>query len=266
MGLHVLFCLDYVVDTLLNLWIKSVQFVVEEHRLACFAIVSGSETSSNAWNLVFDRLREYGHTCHIYGLNQISWAHGVEAAIQALADRIGCDEETILVAHSIAGLLLPSIGETIGAISQVYIAALIPQPGRSVLDQLLMREQIFHDSWVEGYEAMRRSKDPLISHRRFLESHLFHDCPPQSVEQYWMKADLPLRKIYETLHPAPNPTKSCHFIVCAGDRTLQPSAQQLNSKLSSASVSEIDTGHCPHIAAPGHLADLMQSLTGNARR
>ncbi len=232
-----------------------------------FALISGSETSCDSWNHMLDRLRECGHTGRVYGLDEISWAHGIKAAIQALADSIGCGNETILVGHSIAGLFLPSLGEAIGATSQIYIAALIPQPGRSVLDQLLVSEEIFSRSWAEEYEAMRQSTDPLISYRSFLEWHLFHDCPPQSVEQYWMKTDLPLRKIYETPHPAPDPRKNCHFIVCTGDRTLQPRAQRLSSELlPCARVSEIDTGHCPHIAAPADLADLILSHTRSAHR
>ena len=227
--------------------------------------MSGSETSCDAWNLVLDRLREFGHTCSIHGLDQTSWAHGAVAGIQALADRIDCDEETILVGHSIAGLFLPSIGETIDATSQVYIAAMIPQPGESVFDQIFTGEEIFSRSWTEGYEAMRLSKDPHISQRSFLEWHLFHDCPPRSVEQYWMKTDLPLRAIYETPYPAPNSMRNYHFIVCTGDRTIQPRAQQLGSQfLPCVSVSEINTGHCPHIAAPAELTDLILSLTGNA--
>jgi hypothetical protein len=230
--------------------------------LARFAFVSGSETSRGAWDLVLERLRESGHTGCIHGLDEISWTDGVEAGIQALADRIGREEGTILVGHSLAGLFLPSIGEAIGATSEVYIAALIPQPGRSVFDQLLMGEEIFSRSWTEGYEGMRRSTEPLISHRSFLEWHIFHDCPPQSAEQYWTKADLPLRAIYEMSYPAPNMRKNSHFIVCTGDRTLRASAQQLSSELSQCvSVSTIETGHCPHIAAPGRLAELILSLT-----
>jgi pimeloyl-ACP methyl ester carboxylesterase len=236
-------------------------------NLAHFAIVSGSETSSDAWSVVLDRLRESGHTGCVHGLDAISWTHDVEAGIQALADRIGGDQETILVGHSIAGLFLPLLGEALGATSQVYIAALIPHPGRSVFDQLLMHEEIFSRSWTEGYETMSRSTDPRLSHRRFLEWHLFHDCPSQSIERYWIKNDLPLRKIYEIPYPAPDTTKSCHFIVCTGDRTLQPKSQRLTSgPWTGASVSEIDTGHCPHLAAPVALADLMLSLTGNAPR
>lgn len=188
--------------------------------MAHFAFVSGSETSSDAWNFVLDRLRAFGHTCCIHGLDEISWMHGVEAGIQAFAEKIGCNNETILVGHSIAGLFLPSIGLALSATSQVYIAALIPQPGRSVFDRLIMSEEIFSQSWTEGYEAMRRSTDPLISQRSFLEGHLFHDCPPHSIEQYWRKTDLPLRKIYEIAFPAPNTSTRCHFIVCTEDRTL----------------------------------------------
>jgi pimeloyl-ACP methyl ester carboxylesterase len=235
--------------------------------LAHFAFVSGSETSCDAWKIVLDRVREFGHTCCIHGLDEISWMHGVEAGIQALADKSGCGNETILVGHSIAGLFLPSMGEALSAMSQVYIAALIPQPGRSVFDRLLLSEEIFSQTWTEGYQAMRRSTDPLISQRSFLEWHLFHDCPPQSVERYWIKADLPLREIYEIPLPAPNPMKSCHFIVCTGDRTLRPGSQRLTSELlPRASVSEIQTGHCPHIATPEGLADLILSLTRKAHR
>jgi hypothetical protein len=235
------------------------------NSVARFVFVSGSETSCDAWNLVLDGLRELGHACCSHGLGEISWTDDIEAGIQALADRIGRVNETILVGHSIAGLFLPSLGEALGATSEVYIAALIPHPGKSVLDQLLMDEEIFSHSWTEGYEAMRRSMDPLISHRSFLKWHLFHDCPPQSLEQYWIKTDLPLRKIYETPLTAPDAMKSLHFIVCAGDRTLQPRAQRLTSELLPwASVSEIETGHCPHIAAPAGLANLILSLTGAA--
>jgi hypothetical protein len=230
-----------------------------------FALVSGSETSSDAWSVVLDRLRSAGHTCHIHSLDEIAWANGIEAGVQALAARIGSVTETILVGHSIAGLFLPSIGKAIGATNQVYIAAIIPQPARSVFEQLLMGEELFSPSWTEGYGTMRRSTEPRISHRHFLEGHLFHDCPPQSLERYWMQSDLPLREIYEVPHPSPETSQRSHFIVCAGDRTLQPRSQRPTSEqLPCATVTEINTGHCPHLAAPEELADLILSITVNA--
>jgi hypothetical protein len=244
--------------------------------VARFAFVSGSETFDDAWTPVLDRLRESGHSGCVHGLDQIAWEQGVAAGVQALADRIGGPEnggegtggeETILVGHSLAGLLLPSLGERLGAAAQVYIAALVPHPGHSVFDQLLLGEEIFAGSWSEGYAAMRQSADPLTSHRSFLEWHLFHDCPAHAVERYWLKTDLPLREIYETRHPAPNAMEELRFIVCTGDRTLHPSAQRPGSEqLPGAIVAEIATGHCPHLAAPVELADLLLSLTGNAPR
>jgi hypothetical protein len=229
-----------------------------------FVFVSGSETSCDAWTLVLDRIREFGHTCCIRGLDEISWAHGVEAGIQTLTESIDLDHESVLVGHSIAGLLLPSIGEALGASSQVFIAALIPQPGKSVFDRLFMGEEIFSHSWAEGYEGIRRSVNPLVTHRSLLEWHLFHDCPPDSVEQYWMKTALPLREIYERPYNAAEVSmESRNYIVCTRDRTLQPMSQRPTSELLvNASVAEIQTGHCPHIAAAIELADLILSLTG----
>ena len=214
---------------------------------------------------MLNRLRSAGHTCHIHSLDEISWTNGVEAGILALAARIGSVAETILVGHSIAGLFLPSIGKAIGATNQVYIAAIIPQPARSVFEQLLMGEEIFSHSWTEGYGTMRQSAEPRISHRQFLEGHLFHDCPPQSLERYWMQSDLPLREIYEVPHPSPETSQHSHFIVCTGDRTLLPKSQRPSvEQLPYASIAEIETGHCPQLAAPEKLADLILSITGNA--
>ena len=68
--------------------------------MARFVFVSGSETSCDAWNLVLDGLRELGHACCSHGLGEISWTDDIEAGIQALADRIGRVNETILVGHS----------------------------------------------------------------------------------------------------------------------------------------------------------------------
>ena len=111
------------------------------------AFVSRSEKSCDVWNLVLDRLREVGACC-IHGLDEISWTDCIETGIQELAERIGSHNETILVGHSIAGLFLSSIGEALGATSEVYIAALIPQLGKSVFDRLLMSEEIFSESWI----------------------------------------------------------------------------------------------------------------------
>lgn len=231
--------------------------------MARFILITGSETSQNAWASLLKILTESGHTCYIHGVDEITWGRDPEVDLEALAGEIGRESNTILVGHSIAGLLLPTLGELLGAICEVYVAALIPQPGTSVFDRVLMGEDLFIQSWLEGYEEMRRDDNPQIAHREFLESHLFHDCPPGAVERHWRQSTLPLRKIYETVFRAPHASRVQHFIVCTEDRTLQPGSQRRSAELLPfARISKIVTGHCPHIADPSTLAELILS---NAR-
>jgi pimeloyl-ACP methyl ester carboxylesterase len=227
----------------------------------------GSETSYDAWNGVAHRLRELGHTCCIHGIDEISWGNGLDAGLRVFADTIGRAEDTVLVGHSVAGLFLPCVGRLLNAASEIYVAALIPQPGKTILDRLLMGEEIFCQSWTEEYEQMRRSVNPLVTHRSYLEWHLFHDCPSGTAAQYWIKSELPLRAIYETVFAPPDSTERCHFIVCTADRTLQSKSQRPNAELFPfGRMCEIETGHCPHLAAPTELVALFASLIGNAHR
>jgi pimeloyl-ACP methyl ester carboxylesterase len=235
--------------------------------VARFVLIPGSETSYDAWSEVGDRLREAGHTYCIHGIDEISWGNGVDDGLRVFGDTIGLAEDTVLVGHSIAGLFLPSLTHLIDVAHEVFVAALVPQPGQTVLDRLLMGEEIFFPSWTEAYEPMRRSVDPLATHLPYIESHLFHDCPPGSAARYWIKSELPLRQIYETEFAPPDPANRSHFIVCTQDRTLPPASQRpQQASFPLATIREIPTGHCPHLAAPAELADLFAALIGNADR
>jgi pimeloyl-ACP methyl ester carboxylesterase len=235
--------------------------------LARFVLIPGSETSYDAWSNVAERLKEAGHACCIHGIDEISWENGVDAGLQIFADSIGWAKDTVLVGHSIAGLLLPSVSRLLDAVSEVYLAALIPQAGKTILDRLLMGEEMFYQSWTEEYEQMRRSVNPLVTHRSYLEWHLFHDCPSGTADLYWINSALPLREIYETVFAPPDSTGRCHFIVCTADRTLKPASQRPNAELFPfGRMYEIATGHCPHLAAPTELINLFASLPRDAHR
>lgn len=244
-------------------------FILSEgvDTLARFVLMPGSETSYDAWNGVANRLGELGHTCCIHGVDEISWVNGVDAGLRVFADGIGRAENTVLVGHSIAGLLLPSVGRLLDAASEIYVAALIPHPGTAILDRLLMGEEMFGESWTEEYEQMRRSVNPLVTNRSYLEWHLFHDCPSGSAAQYWIKSELPLREIYETVFAPPDSTERCHFIVCTADRTLRPASHRPQAaSFPFGRMWEIETGHCPQLAAPTELVDLFASLIRKAPR
>ncbi|MBB5063044.1 alpha/beta hydrolase [Granulicella mallensis] len=223
--------------------------------MAHFTVLTGSETRPLSWQTLQTQLEISGHTTAVVSLNNVSWASGLDAAADALAQKVGPTSRAILIGHSIAGLVLPALGDRLGAMSEIYVAAFPPQRGQSFFDRLLSGEEIYDPTWVDGYQSLIRSKDPLTTHRHFLDYHLFHDCRADTADLYWKKSELPLDVIYSTPYLSELSLRSRHYIVCASDRTVRPEWQRhAASLLPYASVTEIDCGHCPQIARPVELA------------
>ena len=76
-------------------------------------------------------------------------------------------EPPVVVAHSAAGLILPAVGTRIPVSRLVYLAAVIPQPGASLLDQFHESKEMFQPEWI--------GNDPTKDHA-LARDFLFHDC------------------------------------------------------------------------------------------
>lgn len=82
-------------------------------------------------------------------------------------------DDAIVVAHSASGLFLPLVAEKRRVHRLVFLAAVIPQVGKSFYDQINENKGMLNPDWV-GKDPM---KDPQVA-REFL----FHDCSPEVTE------------------------------------------------------------------------------------
>jgi pimeloyl-ACP methyl ester carboxylesterase len=231
-----------------------------------YVILCGSETCSRTWRTLQSLLSKHGDSCSIQEWADVSWEHGVECALDAIAGRIGTFADTVLVGHSIAGLFLPLLADKLQAIAEVYIAALIPEVGHSFFDRMFSGEDIFDHEWMSGYEDLRRSKDPASTHREFLTYHLFHDCPADTVHSSWIKSSLAISQIYEFPYPEGQFSRRYrHYVICGDDRSIHPRWQSLAGRaLCGVNETVIGTGHCPQISKPQVLADLLLTIGARA--
>src|SRR5580698_5858062 len=133
--------------------------------MARFIILTGSETKPLAWLNVERQLEAHGHLGSILSLDDVSWRSGFDLGIDALTQKIGPASQAVLIGHSIAGLVLPILGDRLEVASEIYVAAFTPSTGQSFLDRLFLGEEIFDPTWVDGYQSLIRSKDPLTTHR-----------------------------------------------------------------------------------------------------
>ena len=90
---------------------------------------------------------------------------------EAVAAELSGPKLDIVVAHSGSGLLLHAIALATQATMQVYLAALVPDGSRSLMDEMTDdASAVFTADWA--------GVDPIANHeaaRRFL----FHDCSPE---------------------------------------------------------------------------------------
>ena len=237
--------------------------------MAVFLFFGGSEAHPRAWDRCRACLEAGGHTSRVIDWVQAPWEAGWPMAIGHLAREIGVVRDAVLVGHSMAGLFLSLLGEKIKARREIYLAALVPHPGRTMYDRLFEGEEIFPPEWTALYQELMATPDHPLT-RRKVEEFLFHDGPGDPYAGFWRPFPLPLDLFYDVDFPlmalAPRPR---HYIVCSEDRTVCPQWQRKAAlELREASraaafplpFTELATGHSPHVTRPQELAALLEAL------
>lgn len=96
---------------------------------------------------------------------------GALAFAKAAAESLSTSEEAVVVAHSASGLFLPVVATLVPTSLMVFLAAAIPVPGMSFLDQLRPDPTVmFNPRWI-GQNPVQDDDAAL--------NFLFHDCPPE---------------------------------------------------------------------------------------
>jgi len=228
-----------------------------------FIFMAGSETHSGAWDSTRGYLAQRGFNSTLIDWSGTPWDLGLESAVDHLLKDVEIQSDSMLVGHSIAGLFLPLVANAISAQCEIYLSALTPRPDMSFFDQLLAGEDPFHSEWAAGYGEMSRSKEPTVTHRGFLEHFLFHDCGANAVNVYWKGMEKSAEGTYMSSYPAaPLQDRRRAYIVCSKDRALRPEWQR-HAAFESLGIQavEIASGHCPHLAMPRELAQLLEELS-----
>lgn len=224
--------------------------------MALYCLIHGGAHGPDGWNLLSQELEQRGHTivAPALPLDHPEASATLYAGIIAEAlDQYGHDPaDTIAVAHSSGGMFLPLLAERRPVQRMVFIAALIPRPGISVVEQIKSDPEMFNPEWI--------GKDP--TQEEVALEFEFHDCPEDrlqwalSIPVYFV----PERAMMELCPLESWPEVPSSYVVCAEDRTLSPSWQRYaaRERLEIEPV-EVAGGHCPQVCRPGELADALEA-------
>lgn len=163
-----------------------------------------------------------------------------------------CD---VAVAHSFSGSLLPLIACNV----RVFLGALIPEPRRSVRDQLVADPTMLPPEWIAtGVRWRNHPEEREALAREFL----FHDVDEATLPWAYTTVDA-LDTSHLAVEPAPFdtwPPGRNIVIVPTLDRTISPAWMRRRAREIGAEIFEVEAGHCPHVSRPVEIATILVGL------
>jgi pimeloyl-ACP methyl ester carboxylesterase len=227
--------------------------------MSAFVLVHGSPQNKSCWERVADCLTSRGHSVVARDLPKRAPNWGLREYATEIARSIPT-ADTVVVAHSFSGVFLPLVAQVRDCGLLVFLAAVIPEPGKSVREQFAEDAAMFSPGWIEV--GARWFGDPS-QQKQLAENFLFHDCDDET--RAWALSTV---ELFDTrdLVDEPNPLEvwpavRAASIIANEDRTLSPEwSRKMSRDALGAETIEIAAGHCPHVSQPRALADILEQL------
>jgi pimeloyl-ACP methyl ester carboxylesterase len=192
------------------------------------------------------------------------------AGVDAYADQVvralsAVDGPLILVGHSLGGLTIPVVATRRPVALLIFLCALLPDPGRSLVEQRTTTDaDMMTEQWRETYSPRQVAlPDGRAEWPDEVAAEVFyHDCPPTevpaAVHQLRPQASLPMR---ERTPLTAWPGVAAEYILCTDDRVVSPAwSRDVARRRLGVTARELAGGHSPFLAQPLRLADLLVAL------
>ena len=225
--------------------------------MTSYFLIHSSGQGPEGYKLLAQELERRGHRFLAPALRTDRTDEGLtwhaDTLLQAV-ERSGFQpKEVVMVAHSAGGMYLPLVAERWPPRRMVFLAAVIPRPGLSMMDQFRSDPSMMNPAWA--------GKNP--SDDKVALEFTFHDCPPERLD--WALSTRVLFYAKRAMED-PCPLKSwpavpASSIVCAEDRTITPAWQRRAAReWLGVEPLELPGGHCPNVSRPEALADILERI------
>ena len=220
--------------------------------MTTFALVHGAWGSGWHWASIPDRLRAAGHEVVAPDLPCDDVDATFDDYAQVVVDALGDAEDVVVAAFSLGGLTAARVALRRPVRDLVYVAAILPQPGLSLMEQF--QAPLMHREYLEGIELLERGSRwaDLDVYRRVA----YDDWVPEAV----------VRERFERLRPQMN-TPYLHafdadlpparYVMCTRDRLMDNEYWRGAVEVSA----ELDCGHAPMVARPDELTEILLRST-----
>jgi hypothetical protein len=223
-------------------------------RPTTFCLMHSSGQGPQGWELLVEELQRRGHCALTPAFDLTKTDEGAvfhaETIVQALRESGRKPVEVVCVAHSASGMYLPIVAQQWRPRRMIFLAALIPQPGRSIIEQFNSDPSMFNPAWI--------GKNPMDDSVAL--EFVYHDCPTNRIE--WALSTRVFfyakKAMEEQCSLSVWPQVPASYIACLDDRTITP-AWQMGAARERLNVEPcvLPGGHCPNVSRPEALAKLL---------
>lgn len=230
--------------------------------MATFLLLHGAYHRGAHFDPLAAALRERGHDAVAPDLPATDRSAGAARCAQAAASAVpGGASDVIVVGHSMGGLTAPVVATVIPVRRVVYLAALIPQPGRSFDDVSWHDARINAPYAAQTHPMASEDGSASVPLARATEV-FFHDCGWEQARWAWSLMRPQQWRILQEPCPLDRmPPVENAFIACRQDRVVNPDwVQAVARERFAQDAIAIDGGHSPFIARPEELAEILHGL------
>jgi pimeloyl-ACP methyl ester carboxylesterase len=231
--------------------------------MATFGLVHGAGHGAWCWERLVPALAALGHRAWAMDLPCADPAAGVERYAEVVVRALPPADDLILVGHSLGGLTIPLVAARRPVRRLVFLCALIPLFGRSLVDQATAEPEMFH-AVLHGHPG--RVTDPdgttWLRDEAAARDLYYHDCAAEDVR--WAFARLRPQAVAPRREPCPLtawPPGERAYILCRDDRALSPdwSRRAAPERLGVEPI-ELAGSHSPFLSRPADLARTLDRL------
>jgi len=221
-----------------------------------FILIHGTTQAPTGWERLIHELKVRGHAAYAVDLPVDQPQLLPDDYASVVSAEAAAATRPIVVAHSASGLLLSAAARAVDASRQVWLAAWIPTPETTFIEELRVgTSEIFNPEWL--------GNDPTRDHDAAVR-FLFHDC--DSATLAW--ALQTLRLFYPAAAYASRisgvPSIPSTSIVPSQDRTFRPEwLRRAGRERLGVEPIDVPTGHCPHVSRPGLIAQILSEVAAS---